>query len=91
EMLPDGSELMLWPNPVRDGQVNLLLNGLTDDTQRVTIDVYDMFGKRVRSIEQDNSGEVFNTVLDMQGVASGIYLVNVTVNGRLYQHRVNVQ
>ncbi|MCB0791276.1 MAG: T9SS type A sorting domain-containing protein, partial [Flavobacteriales bacterium] len=70
---------------------NLLLNGLTDDTQRVTIDVYDMFGKRVRSIEQDNSGEVFSTVLDMQGVASGIYLVNVTVNDKLYQHRVNVQ
>ncbi|MCB0793070.1 MAG: T9SS type A sorting domain-containing protein [Flavobacteriales bacterium] len=42
-------------------------------------------------MEQDNSGEVFNTVLDMQGVASGIYLVNVTVNDKVYQQRVNVQ
>ena len=88
---PTNSDLMLWPNPVRDGHVDLLLNGLSDATQRITIDVYDMFGKRVRSIEQDNSGQVFNTVLDLQGIASGVYLVNVNVNGKTYQQRVNVQ
>ncbi|MBK8340471.1 MAG: T9SS type A sorting domain-containing protein [Flavobacteriales bacterium] len=84
------SDLQVWPNPVRDGQVNVLIGGLTDDTQRITLDVFDIYGKRVMAFDKENSGSVFNTILDMDGIAAGVYMVSVTVNDRVYQQRVSV-
>ena len=42
-----GPSVQLWPNPVLDGIVYLNIDGLTDLEQRLTVDVYDLFGKRV--------------------------------------------
>jgi len=81
----------LWPNPVRDGRVNLRINGIADDQQNISVDVYDVFGKRVLAKTYDNSGELFNTVLELNGdIASGLYMVNITVNDRSYTKRVSV-
>ncbi len=86
------SDVQLWPNPVRDGRVNLLISELTDATQQISVDVYDMFGKRVLSQQFENGGEVFNTVLDLNnGVAAGVYNVSITINGRVYTQRLSVQ
>jgi len=53
--------------------------------------VYDVFGKRVLAKTYDNSGELFNTVLELNGdIASGLYMVNITVNDRSYTKRVSV-
>ncbi|MCB0794911.1 MAG: T9SS type A sorting domain-containing protein, partial [Flavobacteriales bacterium] len=84
------SAMQVWPNPVRDGQVNLLIEGLTDETQRVSVEVFDLFGKRVMATQQDNSGEVFNTVLELDGFATGVYMINVTVNDQVYMQRISV-
>ncbi|MCB0773553.1 MAG: hypothetical protein KDB93_09275, partial [Flavobacteriales bacterium] len=66
----------LWPNPVRDGQVNLSLTGLVDAEQQITVDVQDLFGKRVFAQEFGNTGERFTTILQLPGdIASGVYLV----------------
>ncbi|MCC6576343.1 MAG: hypothetical protein IT228_03275, partial [Flavobacteriales bacterium] len=56
------SGMQVWPNPVRDGQVNIRLDGLTAATQRVSLEVYDLTGKRVVARDLENSGPVFNTV-----------------------------
>ena len=82
--------MQVWPNPVRDGQVRLLIEGLTDETQRVSVEVFDLFGKRVLATQQDNSGEVFNTVLELDGFATGVYMINVTVNDQVYMQRISV-
>ncbi|MCB0793073.1 MAG: proprotein convertase P-domain-containing protein [Flavobacteriales bacterium] len=87
----DASELLLWPNPVRDGLVNLRLEGLIDPEQRITIDVHDMLGKRTAHLETDHAGGSFSTTLDLGGSPSGIYLVLVTTNGQVLQQRVNVE
>ena len=83
--------LQIWPNPVRDGQVNLLLSNLVDAEQRISVDVIDLFGKRVHSQQFNNSGDVFNTVLELDGLASGVYVVNLTVNDRILTERITVQ
>ena len=59
-------------------------------TQRITLDVFDIYGKRVMAFDKENSGSVFNTILDMDGLTAGVYMVSVTVNDRLYQQRVSV-
>ena len=85
------SGVQLWPNPVRDGSVNLMIEGLTDEQQRITVELYDTFGKRVLAREYDNSGELFNTVLDLGDLAAGMYQVNINVNGTTYIERMTVQ
>ena len=83
--------LQIWPNPVRDGQVNLLLSNLVEAEQRITVDVIDLFGKRVHAQQFNNSGDVFNTVLELDGLASGVYVVTLTVNDRVMTERITVQ
>ena len=83
--------VQLWPNPVRDGRVNLRIDGLADAEQNITVDVFDVFGKRVFTQEYGNSGELFNTVLVLNSdIATGLYMVNITVNDRTYTKRVSV-
>ncbi|MCB9169888.1 MAG: T9SS type A sorting domain-containing protein [Flavobacteriales bacterium] len=86
----EGADMMLWPNPVRDGQVNIQLDGLTDQVHQVSIDVFDVFGKRVQSIQDDRTGKAYLTTVDMRGLAAGTYLVRVTVDGNIHQQRVTV-
>ena len=84
------SGLQAWPNPVRDGAVNLRLDGLTAGTQRVSLEVYDLTGKRVVAQDMENSGPVFNTVLDLDGFAGGVYMVHLNVDGADHQQRISV-
>ena len=87
----ENSSVTLWPNPVRDGRVNLMIADLVDATQMITVDVYDVFGKRVMTQHYENAGEVFNQVLDLDAsLAAGNYTVNITVNDEVYIERLNV-
>ncbi len=84
--------VQLWPNPSRDGRVQLLMEGLTDEQQRITVEVFDTYGKRVLARAFDNSGEVFNTVLDLGGdIAAGMYQVYLNVNGKDHMERLAIQ
>jgi hypothetical protein len=81
----------LWPNPVRDGQVNLSLGNLEDDQQQIAVEVQDIYGKQVFAQQFGNSGERFSTILQLPGdLASGVYLVNITVNGERSVQRLSV-
>jgi hypothetical protein len=84
------SGLQAWPNPVRDGVVNLRLDGLAAATQRVSLEVYDLTGKRVVARDMENSGPVFNTVLDLDGFAGGVYMIHLNVDGAVHQQRISV-
>src|SRR5690606_17874222 len=81
----------LWPNPVRDGQVNLHINGLVDTEQTILVDIQDVYGKQVFAKEYGNSGERFTTVLELGSeIASGVYMVNLKVNGERTVQRLSV-
>ena len=84
-------EATLWPNPVSDGQVNLSIGGLQDADQHISVDVQDLYGKQVFAQEFGNSGDRFNTILQLPGdIASGVYLVNITVNGQRTVQRLSI-
>ena len=81
----------MWPNPVRDGQVNLNIDGLVDADQNITVDIQDIYGKQVFAQEFGNSGERFNTILNLSSdIASGVYMVNITVNGERTVQRLSI-
>ena len=84
-------EATLWPNPVRDGQVNLNIEGITAADQHITVDVTDIYGQHVYGQEFGNSGDRFNTVLSLPGdIATGMYLVNITINGEVTTKRLSI-
>jgi len=87
---PDNA-LQLWPNPVEHGVVNIRLSGISATRERIRVDVYDAFGKRVIADQFANSDDLGNAVLKLdEGTASGLYYVNVTVNDRVYTQRLSV-
>ncbi len=82
---------ILWPNPVRESQVNLSIDGMKDADQQITVDIQDIYGKQVFAKEFGNSGERFSTILDLPGdIASGVYMVNITVNGERSVQRLSI-
>jgi hypothetical protein len=81
----------LWPNPVRDGNVNLSIEGLTLSEQRITVDLYDMFGKRVLANSYEIAGEVFNATLEVDGLAAGIYMAHINTEEGTHIERISVQ
>ena len=82
---------MLWPSPVRGGQVNLGIDGFRNADQNITVDIQYVYGKQVFAKAFGNSGERFPTVLDMPSdIASGVYMVNITVNGKKTVQRLSI-
>jgi hypothetical protein len=81
----------LWPNPVRDGQVNLNIDGLEDAEQDITVIIRNIDGKQVLAQEFGNNTERFSTLLNLPSdIASGIYMVHITVNGKSTMQRLSV-
>jgi hypothetical protein len=89
-MMIDGGaqvDMVLFPNPNRDGLVNLVLTGLDDNSTEATVEVYDMFGKRVHSEQLAVAGEEVRDVLELD-LATGMYMVNVTIDGHVISQRL---
>ncbi|QQR86847.1 MAG: T9SS type A sorting domain-containing protein [Flavobacteriales bacterium] len=85
--------MALYPNPVRDGNVTLTLDGLTGEENVVTVDVFDVFGKRVFTQTIGTEGATaINTVLELGGqLASGMYMVDVTAGEQKFVQRLSIQ
>ncbi|MBK9076591.1 MAG: T9SS type A sorting domain-containing protein [Flavobacteriales bacterium] len=79
--------LSLYPNPNRGEQLFLALGGVQADT-KVELDVMDLFGKRVFADRFAAPSEEFIHSMDLNNLASGVYLVNVHVGDRLYTQRL---
>ena len=91
QVLPTLGNANLWPNPVRDGLVNMDLQGLQGADQRISVDIQDIYGQQVFAKEFGNSGERFSTILQLpKDIAAGVYMVNITVNGQRSVQRLSI-
>jgi len=92
EGIADGGALKLWPNPNRGDQLWINLDGIAAGVETVTVDLYDLSGKRIAARVLPTQGEHLNTVIDLNGdLAGGMYLVHVTAGERTYIERLVVQ
>ncbi len=85
--------MSLYPNPTRDGLVTLNMQGVdVADEVMVDIDVYDMLGKRVFTERAVAAEGVVNHRMELGAeIGTGLYMVNVTVEGKLYTQRLVIQ
>ncbi|MEO8067730.1 MAG: T9SS type A sorting domain-containing protein, partial [Flavobacteriales bacterium] len=87
-----GVELLLFPNPVRDGRVTLRLTGLASEKEvAAVIDVFDGLGQRVHTEQAMAAGGELNHTLDLgTRLGTGMYLVSVTVGSERSMQRLLV-
>ena len=90
-VIADAAGFSLFPNPARDGRVTLELTGV--EAAQVSIDVYDLFGRKVmdRSIATNGAAELTTVLALPSGMATGVYLVNVTAGEVRYTERLMVE
>jgi hypothetical protein len=86
------SSLALWPNPNRGDQLYVQLDGIDPAVVQVTIDVHDLFGKRVIAETVATGGGDLNHVMQLGNtMASGVYTVTVTAGSLITTQRLVIQ
>jgi Secretion system C-terminal sorting domain len=72
-------KMVIFPNPAQ-GVINVQLT--SDTTGTLVMNVYSMMGQLVLSRQGEKSGTYFQAYLDISGLASGAYLLQVLVGGQ---------
>ena len=78
----------IYPNPNNGEFMNVNLTGVEG---KVTVDIINGMGAMVRSMEMTVAGDNVNEVIALNGIASGVYMVNITVNNTVITERLVVQ
>ena len=82
----------MYPNPNRGDQLYLSLDKVEDGVNTVSVDIYDLFGKRVSARTVAVNDGFINTVLELNGeLAAGMYMVNITAGDAVYTRRLVIQ
>jgi hypothetical protein len=85
-------ELLLFPNPNRGDVLNFSLSAIEKGVNTVTVDIYDLTGKRMSARTIAVIEGNVNTTLDLNGeLAAGMYLVNITAGDTTYTERLVIQ
>jgi hypothetical protein len=85
------SNLAIYPNPNKGEFVNLNVTNIAEGVDRVTVDIYDTFGKLVISRQLATTGSQLNVIMPLDGIASGVYTVSIIVDGEVRTERMIVQ
>jgi len=91
--LSQGS-LTLYPNPNRGDQLFVTISNLDPDVDRVTMDLFDLTGKRIASRTIAVEGGTLNTMVDISRTTAGdelndgLYLVQLRAGGSIWNERL---
>jgi hypothetical protein len=85
-------ELRMFPNPNRGDVLNVSLTGIEEGVNTVSVDIYDLTGKRMSARTLAVAGNSVITTMDLSGeLAAGMYLVNITAGSTTYTERLVIQ
>ena len=81
----------MYPNPNRGDQLTLSISAVEDGVNTVSVDIFDLYGKRVSARTLAVQDGFIYTVLDLHDMAAGIYMVNITAGTKTYTERLVIQ
>ena len=84
----NSASVAIYPNPVTQGNFSLNLSGVQSET--INLDILDITGKTVQSEQITVSNGTVNTVVAISDLASGMYMVNLMIDGKLQTERLVV-
>jgi hypothetical protein len=86
------AELRMFPNPNRGDVLTFSLSAIEEGVNTVTVDIYDLTGKRMSARTIAVSDGNVNTNIALNGeLAAGMYLVNITAGDKTYTERLVIQ
>ena len=80
----------IWPNP-NNGEFNIRFDSNIDNNNDVKIDIYDVSGRLVFKNSYANDAVQFNTTIELNGVASGVYIANITQGTNTTSHKIIIE
>ncbi len=84
----NAAELAMFPNPNRGDLLTLSLSAVEEGVNTVSVDIFDLTGAVVSSRTiAVNDGMVYQ-VLELNEMASGLYMVNITAGTQRYTERL---
>ena len=85
----DVAELLIYPNPTNGDQLRIDLRGADPELTTATLDLTDLFGKRVMTATLPLQDGELNTVLSLgSDLSAGMYLVTVTAGEQVFNERL---
>jgi hypothetical protein len=88
----NGGELTMYPNPNRGDQVFINLSKVDNGTNTVSVDIFDLTGKKVTARTIAVQDGFVKATLDLNNdLSNGIYLVSITAGSKAYTERLVIQ
>ena len=82
----------MYPNPNRCDQLYINLSAVDADVNTVSVDIYDLTGKRVTARTIAVQDGFVNANIDLNNeLAGGLYVVNITAGEKTYTERLVIQ
>jgi len=86
------STFTMYPNPNRGDQLFMSVSSVEEGVSTVSVDIFDLTGKRVMARTIAVQDGFINTNLELNGdLAGGLYMVNVTAGTKAYTERLVIQ
>ena len=85
-------DLTMYPNPNRGDQLFINLNVVEKGVNTVSVDIFDLTGKKVTARTIAVQDGTVKTALELNGdLSNGMYLVNITAGSKAYTERLVIQ
>jgi hypothetical protein len=84
------TNLSLYPNPNRGDQVMLSIDLVDEGVETISIDFFDLAGHRAVARTIPTQGNNLNSLLELNGLAAGVYIVHITAGDKVYTERLVV-
>jgi hypothetical protein len=84
------TNLSLYPNPNRGDQVMLSIDAVDEGVETISVDFFDLAGHRAVARTIPTQGNNLNSLLELNGLAAGVYIVHITAGDKIYTERLVV-
>jgi hypothetical protein len=84
----DNTSLSLYPNPNRGDQVWLSIDRVDEGVETISVDFFDLAGHRAVARTIPAQGTNLNSLLELDGLAAGVYIVHIRAGEKVYTERL---
>jgi len=84
------ANLSLYPNPNRGDQVMLSIDAVDEGVQTISVDFFDLAGHRTMARTIPTQGNNLKSMVELNGLAAGVYIVHITAGNKVYTERLVV-
>jgi hypothetical protein len=82
------ANLSMYPNPNRGDQVWLSIDAVDEGVEMINVDFFDLAGHRAVARTIATQGNNLNSLLELNGLAAGVYIVHITAGEKVYTERL---